>query len=108
MDKIQAVKSITNKIKEEFGDIDFSELNPEDIADTFRILKVCIEVKKLDKLYSVKCDELETTFSKEQQEAFYKFEWLLETLSPKQLELLHEIEKLKEKTLKLNSIQAIS
>lgn len=39
MNVTEVVKSVTNKIYEEFGFIDFSYINPEELAETVRKLK---------------------------------------------------------------------
>jgi hypothetical protein len=100
MSKSEVVKNIMKNIKEEYGDIDVSGIDPEDIANTVRTLKVLTE---LDNQYAMKCNELEETFTPKQQDAFYAFEVLIESLSPEQIKLLHEIIEFKAEMLKLDS-----
>lgn len=107
MNKNRATEHVINKVKEELQDVDFNELGIDDLDEAVNLLKASMKIKKLNIQYSEKCNKLEESLFPEQQNAFYKFEWLIESLTPKQRKLLHELAGFKEKMLDLKLSQDI-
>jgi hypothetical protein len=101
MNKNRATEHVLRRVKEEIADIDFNELGIDDLDEAVKLLKVSMKIKKLGIQYSEKCQRLEDNLLPEQQNVFYKFEWFIESLAPKQRKLFHEIMGFKEKMLEL-------